>query len=229
MSMAFSEWEPIYEAILDDMGYDRAGDKRARDLLCGMTQPFDLDRLSFAGGTVAVVGPAVTEEWADRTDHVVAVSGAAHSLNATARAIDLVVTDLDETPETAVRLTHEGTPVAVAAHGDNISALREYVPKMAAENVLGTTQAEPRSHLLNAGGFTDGDRAAYIADRIGAGELSFPGWDLDDPSVTPMKQHKLVWAGRLLRLLEQRRGDRFELLDGRRREIDKEMKQLSLF
>lgn len=227
--MEFAEWEPIYEAILDDLGYDRAGDERARDLLCEMTQLFDLDRLSFAGETVAVVAPAVIgEREISRADRVVAISSAAHRLNATGRAIDLVVTDLDGTPETAVRLTHEGTPVAVAAHGDNIPALREYVPKMAADNVLGTTQAEPRAPLLNAGGFTDGDRAAYIADRCDADELHFPGWDLDDPSVTSMKERKLVWADRLLRLLEQRRGDRFELLDGRREAIDREMKQLSL-
>jgi len=29
----FAEWEPVYEAILADFGWDRAADERARDLL----------------------------------------------------------------------------------------------------------------------------------------------------------------------------------------------------
>ncbi|MFC6963532.1 6-hydroxymethylpterin diphosphokinase MptE-like protein [Halocatena marina] len=221
--MDFADWEPVYTAILDDFGFDRAGDERARDLLGDLTTEFDLSRLVFTGGTVAVVGggPLPSEELArvHRADRVVAVAHAAEICRREDIPIDLVVTDLDTDPERAVVLT-QGTPVAVAAHGDNIPALEAFVPKMTQRNVLGTTQANPIGHLLNVGGFTDGDRAAFIADHCGAKSLIFPGWDFDDPDVNPIKRRKLAWAERLLRWLEQRRNERFAVLDGRRATID---------
>lgn len=236
MGMDFAEWEPIYTAILDDFGFDRAADERARALLAELTSgtDFSLDYLVFDGEQVAIAGggPSLAQHAsdsaadADELDHlrragrVVAVSRAVCVCRRADITIDLVVTDLDTDPETAVELTHEGIPVAVAAHGDNIQALREYVPEMVAQNVLPTTQAEPRDHVVNVGGFTDGDRGAFIADHCGANSLVFPGWDFDDPDVPPMKRQKLVWAKRLLRLLERRRNERFAVLDGRRENID---------
>jgi len=83
-----------------------------------------------------------------------------------------------------------------------------------------TTQAAPASPVRNYGGFTDGDRAAFFADHFGAASLVFPGWDFEDPSVTTEKRQKLRWAERLLRWLEQRRGERFDVLDGRRDDIE---------
>jgi uncharacterized Rossmann fold enzyme len=247
MSMDFIEWEPIYTAILDDFGFDRAADERSRDLLADITSEsgFDLDSLTFDSEQVAIAGggpsfvatapdsdsgidsrPASEANTPDelalarRADRVVAVSRAADVCRRADIAIDLMVTDLDTNPETAVTLTHEDTPVAVAAHGDNVPALREYVPEMDHRNVLPTTQAEPHNHVVNVGGFTDGDRAAFIADYCGANKLVFPGWDFDDQSVDSMKRRKLVWAERLLRLLELRRNERFAVLDGRRDDID---------
>lgn len=222
--MDFTDWEPVYTAILDDFGFDRAGDERARDLLADLTTEFDLSRLVLTGETAAVVGggPLPSEEIARvrRADRVVAVAHAAEICRREGISIDLVVTDLDTDPEQAVALTQQGTPVAVAAHGDNIPALEVFVPRMTQQNVLATTQAKPIGHLLNVGGFTDGDRAAFIADHCGAKSVTFPGWDFDDPDVTPIKRQKLAWAERLLRWLEQRRNERFAVLDGRRAAID---------
>lgn len=222
--MDFAEWDPIYAAILDDLGFDRAADERARDLLADFTSKFDLDRLAFTDTSVAIAGggPLPPEERARlrRADRVVAVARAAKICQREDIPIDLMVTDLDTVPQVAVALTQQGTPVAVAAHGDNIPAIEEFVPKMAHRNVLATTQAEPHGHLMNVGGFTDGDRGAFIADHCGAASLLFPGWDFDDPSVDLMKRRKLVWAERLLRSLERQRNERFGLLDGRRESID---------
>jgi uncharacterized Rossmann fold enzyme len=236
MGMDFVDWEPVYAAILDDFGFDRAADGRSRDLLAELTSgtSFDLDQLTFdgtvaiAGGAPSLVNSAGSDSTAnadelallDRADHVVAVSRAVDGCRCADIAIDLVVSDLDTAPEMAVSLTHEGIPVAVAAHGDNIPALREYVPEMDHRNVLPTTQAEPHDHVVNVGGFTDGDRAAFIADHCGADRLVFPGWDFDDQRVEPMKRQKLVWAERLLRTLELRRNERFAVLNGRREDIN---------
>ena len=45
--------------------------------------------------------------------------------------------------------------------------------------------------------------------------------NFDDPGVGPTKRRKLAWAERLLYWLERRRGERFDVLDGRREAIDR--------
>jgi uncharacterized Rossmann fold enzyme len=224
MSVEFRDWEPVYEAILADFGYDRAADERARDALRAYVEPFDVERLDCAGQRVAVVGgaPSLAAKvgLADDADVVFAASTAVDVLANAGIDVDLMVTDLDKNPDTARHLTESGTPVAVHAHGDNIPAIEEYVPSYETAHVLGTTQAAPVDTVRNFGGFTDGDRAAFLADHCGAGELVFPGWDFDDESVGGEKAKKLEWAERLLHWLETRRGDRFDVLDGRRDDVE---------
>lgn len=222
--MQFSDWEPVYEAILADFGYDRTEDERARDVLAGLTDEFDLERLDVDGQRVAIAGAAgsLSDELSviESSDAVFAASTAADQLLGVGVSIDCMVTDLDKTPTTARDLSRAGTPVAIHAHGDNIPALRRHVPTCYGAWILPTTQAWPTHPVINVGGFTDGDRAAFLADHLGADELVFPGWDFDDESVSPEKRRKLVWAERLLRWLEYRRGERFEVLDGRRSQIE---------
>jgi uncharacterized Rossmann fold enzyme len=222
--MRFDEWEPIYESILRDFGYPRAGDERARDAMAAYATPFDLDRLDCGGESVAVVGAAPDlEATVDRVadaDRVFAASTAADVVRAASHDVDLFVTDLDKNPETARDLTREGTPVAAHAHGDNVPLIEEWVPRFEEDHVLATTQAAPVNAVYNFGGFTDGDRAAFLADTLGAAELRFVGWDFDDPDVSAAKARKLRWAERLLHLLERLRGERFDVLDGRRAAID---------
>ncbi|WP_255191477.1 6-hydroxymethylpterin diphosphokinase MptE-like protein [Natronobeatus ordinarius] len=225
--MEFDEWEPVYEAILETFGYDREADERARDVLASLTGPFDTTHLSAVdGATVAIAGagPSLDSvadlERAREVDVVIAASTAADVLEANGVTVDCMVTDLDKNPETVRRLTAEGIPVAVHAHGDNIPAVRSVVPDCVDEFVLPTTQAAPSGPVRNVGGFTDGDRAAFLADALGAADLEFVGWDVDDPAVGSVKAQKLEWAERLLYWLERRRGDRFSVLDGRREEIE---------
>ena len=222
--MRFSTWEPVYEAILDDFGYDRTADERARDVLASFVTPFDQSTLSFDGQTIAIAGagPSLAAEIdiVDSADAVFAASTAVDVLRSAGVGTDLMTTDLDKNPETANELSYEGVPVAVHAHGDNIEAIRQYVPSYDRKYVLGTTQAAPTESVYNFGGFTDGDRAAFLADHFEADELIFLGWDFDDPSVSPTKRKKLRWAERLLYWLEQRRNESFDILDGRRSTLD---------
>ena len=222
--MNFAAWEPVYEAILDDFGYGRAGDERARAVVSEFATPFDLDRIDAAGGSVAVVGaaPSLPDEIdrVDDADLVFAASTAADVVRDAGISVDLFVTDLDKNPETARELTAAGTPVAAHAHGDNVDLLEEWLPRLDPAHTLATTQAAPVDAVYNFGGFTDGDRAAFLADHAGAADLRFVGWAFDDPAVGPEKARKLGWAERLLHLLERRRGERFDVLDGRRAGID---------
>ena len=223
--MNFDDWEPIYEAILTDFGFERRADERARDLLASVAEPFSLDRFSHVdGATVAIAGaaPTLVDDFhlVRRADVVFAASTAADVLTDAGFDVELMVTDLDKNPDTVRTLTDRGVPVAVHAHGDNVPALRAHVPTFDRSYVLATTQARPRGPVVNFGGFTDGDRTAFIADHLGAERLVFPGWEFDDPTVDAEKRRKLGWAERLLYWLERRRTERFSILDGRRNAID---------
>lgn len=223
--MRYSEWGPAYEAIRAAFGFDHDADRAARDLLAELTTSFDEERLQklLSGKHVAIAGGAtgVAADLAaiEDVDTVVAASVSAGTLRAAGEAVDLMVTDLDKTPTVVRTLAAEGTPVAVHAHSDNVALVREQVPRLSNSAVLPTTQVAPSGPVQNYGGFTDGDRAAFIADHFDAARLSFPGWDLDDPSVGPMKRQKLEWAARLLHWLERRRDERFDLLNGRREDL----------
>ncbi|WP_276253676.1 6-hydroxymethylpterin diphosphokinase MptE-like protein [Halomontanus rarus] len=225
--MEYDEWHPVYERILRAFGFDRRADERARDVLASLSTPFDMNCLAdVAGSTVAIAGagPSLEDpdqlERAREADVVFAASTAVDALESRSIAVDCMSTDLDKNPETVRRLTHRGTPVAVHAHGDNVPAVESVVPDCDDAFVLPTTQAEPSGPVVNTGGFTDGDRAAFLADHLGAKRLVFVGWDFDDPAVDPMKARKLEWAERLLYWLERRRDERFGVLDGRRDGID---------
>ncbi|MFC6976182.1 6-hydroxymethylpterin diphosphokinase MptE-like protein [Halomicroarcula sp. GCM10025709] len=225
--MHFDTWEPVYAALLDDFGYDRSGDERARDVLAGLigdADTYDPTELAIDDATVAIAGAGPSlERDADRAaaaDLVLAASTAADRLETVGVEVDCQVTDLDKNPETTRALSEAGTPVAVHAHGDNVPAVETHVPTFDFAAVVPTTQAEPTPPVVNFGGFTDGDRAAFLADHFGAAELTFVGWDFDDPAVDPEKRRKLWWAERLLGWLERRRGEPFAVLDGRRDDIE---------
>ncbi len=221
--MNFTTWEPVYAAILADFGYDRRADERARDYLATQTRSFDVSRLRLAGKTVAIAGagPSLSEEFAmvRAADAVIAASGAAAVLREAGIEITAMTTDLDKTPDTARRLASEGIPVVIHAHGDNHQLLRDILPDIRTEAVLPTTQAEPVGPVRNFGGFTDGDRAAFLADALNAERLLFPGWDFEDLTVSREKRRKLRWAAWLLGRLEAKREERFRVLDGYRSAI----------
>jgi len=225
--MEFEIWEPVYESLLDDFGYPRTGDEQARDRLAALladAETYDPRGLGLDGETVAIAGAGPSlEANADRAaaaDSVIAASTATDRLREAGVAVDCMVTDLDKNPETGRELTQSGTPVFVHAHGDNMPAVERVVPGYDAAFVVPTTQAATTDAIRNFGGFTDGDRAAFLADHFGADQLIFVGWDFEDPEVTAEKRKKLRWAERLLEWLERRREERFDVLDGRRDEIE---------
>lgn len=225
--MRFSDWEPVYEAVLADFGYDRGADERARDILADLLPGpgYDPARLDIQGATVAVAGGAdrLTQTGdlalAREADAVVAASDAATRLREHGVRVDCMVTDIDKRPETARELTEAGTPVAVHAHGDNVETLRSVVPGLEGGAVMPTTQARPVDGVYNFGGFTDGDRAAFLADTLGAVASFFRGGISTTPRSMRRRDGKLGWAEQLLYWLERRRDERFGLLDGRRESV----------
>jgi uncharacterized Rossmann fold enzyme len=113
---------------------------------------------------------------------------------------DAIFTDLDGATDLLLEMNAAGTLVVVHAHGDNIPLLRHWTKKFSGP-VVATTQGTPLPHVHNFGGFSDGDRAVYAADALGAKTIILVGFDLDDKDVDPVKRGKLEWAKKLLALI----------------------------
>lgn len=199
--MKFDEWEPIYQEICDYFGLDRSADEAAAALLAGLLPSDDLSVLAdlIQGRDVTVCGnaPCLKHEIGCIHGTVLAADAAALVLLEHGIHPDAVFTDLDGATEEYLAMNREGTVMVVHAHGDNVPLLRHWAPRFRSPFVA-TTQAAPLPHVYNFGGFTDGDRAVFAADAMGAASVTITGFDLADPDVDPMKRGKLFWAGKLL-------------------------------
>jgi uncharacterized Rossmann fold enzyme len=209
--MDWSEWEPHYRAIVSEFGFDARADEEARDILGAFlqqreTRPGEVDRAlrtAVEGRRATVVGAGHTVDGSavrEGSDFVVVADKAAAAFLASGGSPDAIVTDLDGDVWAILEANEQGVPVAVHAHGDNVDALRRWVPRMRGP-LLGTTQAEPAPpNVLNVGGFTDGDRACFLAEHWGAASIRLVGFDFEHAS-TPRKLAKLKWARELVGLL----------------------------
>lgn len=202
--MRFEDWEPHYIEILDYFGFDRESDEAAADLLAGILPRDDIKALEslISGKTVTICGngPCLASELDRREGVVIAADAAALVLYNAGILPDAIFTDLDGADDPFITMNEGKTIIVVHAHGDNMPLLRRWVPRFQGR-LIGTTQAAPLPHIHNFGGFTDGDRAAFTADALGAARLNFIGFDLSDTAVDPMKKGKLFWARRLLGMI----------------------------
>jgi hypothetical protein len=202
--MQFSEWEPYYQEIVEYFGFDRAADEEAARLLATLLDRDNLLSLASLtdGNEVTVCGnaPCLKDEITKITGIVFAADAAAEVLDSHGIAVDAIFTDLDGATDRIIELNREGTIIVIHAHGDNMPLLNYWVPRFRGK-VVGTTQAAPLPHVYNFGGFSDGDRAVFAADELGASKITLVGFDLDDENVDPMKRGKLRWARKLLALI----------------------------
>ncbi|MCP1662198.1 MAG: DUF115 domain-containing protein [Methanocalculus sp. MSAO_Arc1] len=202
--MRFEDWEPHYTEILNYFGFDRESDERAAALLGEILVKNDIGQLRdlISEQTVTICGnaPSLARDLDRIEGTVIAADAAALHLHAHGIRPDIIFTDLDGAEEPFLELNRQNTVIVVHAHGDNIPLLRRWVPLFDGP-VVGTTQSRPFAHIHNFGGFTDGDRAVFGADALGAERIIICGFDLSDTSVDPMKRGKLTWARRLLSLL----------------------------
>ena len=213
--MEFRDWEPVYNEILKDFGYLRDKDEAAARelaLLASSKEQCDdlcLTRL-FSSCATVVAGPPSSEKRYDDLIIGTALSvgiGTAYMV-AEGRIPDLVVTDLDGDVEKDLVANEKGAVLVVHAHGDNIPALRQYVPMIKGRIVL-TTQSTPFGRVQDFGGFTDGDRAISLAVHFGARNIRMIGFDLKHPrpkqGTSPLvKARKLKWAEKLIAQLKVR-------------------------
>ncbi|MEK6851873.1 MAG: 6-hydroxymethylpterin diphosphokinase MptE-like protein [Candidatus Thermoplasmatota archaeon] len=209
--MDFEEWEPYYRQILEDFGFSREADERAARVLDATLGGTRIDpeglRPLFAEKDVTIAGnaPSLAEELVAVEHPLLAADEATSVLRKAGIRPDVIITDLDGDVADQVAANAEGAVVVVHAHGDNVPAIEAWAPKFRGR-VIGTTQARPFGRIHNFGGFTDGDRAAFLADHLGARSLLLLGFDFENPSpkdADPQtKRRKLDWAYILLQTLD---------------------------
>ncbi|MCI4368970.1 MAG: DUF115 domain-containing protein [Thermoplasmata archaeon] len=214
-AVQYDSWAPIYRRIQSEFGFpeelERAATQRLIGLLSETARRDPLERLRprLEGSEAIVVGlapsagppPIWTLPPSERPTRILVADGAAQSCLGAGLTPDVIVTDLDGPVASEVLANARGAFALIHAHGDNVPALERWVGEFSGE-LGGSTSGPPHDGLLNVGGFTDGDRAAFLAEHLGAARILLWGFDANrlDPSEEdpPRKRRKLAWADRLL-------------------------------
>lgn len=232
-------WTHIYSMIRQDLGYDEGRDSSSASTLSLILQGYGASvrqgrsKLAelISGNNVLVVGASPEclnlRKFIHRYDVVIAADGALKCCLSVGVVPEVVVTDLDGL--TLKELSAFEGVIVVHAHGDNLRNIINYVPRLGGEGKLlvGTHQSSANHAILNVfGGFTDGDRAAYIAKYLSAGRIGLIGFNFtgvvgrfskpylrSDIAAWPAKRRKLYWAGRLISLLRADGGNAVECHD----------------
>jgi 2-amino-4-hydroxy-6-hydroxymethyldihydropteridine diphosphokinase len=226
--MEYSRWAPYYDAIAREFGFPFDREERSAARLEALLPPpakeDPLGRIGrrLADRDVVVVGLAPRAGpppiWrlpsAGPTPAVVAADGAAATCLDAGIVPAVIATDLDGPLATEVGANRRGSLVVVHAHGDNEPAVEEWVPQFPGE-LAGSWAGPPRPALVDVGGFTDGDRAVFLAEAAGARTILLWGFDfrLSDepgPESRRLKLAKLAWAERLIGVLAETGRSRIE-------------------
>jgi len=223
--MQYKDWEPIYNKISNELNLHFEKDNKAAEVLNKLLQEKKLISIKtieelIKGKNVIVFGSGPSLEVSySKFKHIfdksvlIAADGATSYLLEKGIFPDIIVTDLDGKIVDQISANLKKSIVIVHAHGDNIDNLVNFVPKFKGK-IVGTTQIdpEPYKNLFNFGGFTDGDRAVFIADHFNAKKINLIGFDFigkigsysffkgEDKN---LKLQKLNWCKNLIDLIKE--------------------------
>jgi 2-amino-4-hydroxy-6-hydroxymethyldihydropteridine diphosphokinase len=239
--MNLAIWISWYEEIVREFNFSQEEDEKSAQILdqllenYGGLSPDDIPMQKEA--IVFGAGPSIKSNIKEVKNlnlseyTIIAADGATTALMEEDIVPDVIVTDLDGEMKDILCANHEGAFMVVHAHGNNLEKVKEYLPRL--QRVMGTTQSTPLSNVYNFGGFTDGDRALFLAVERGAEYVILAGMDFgkivtrysrpDLPEregrADEVKERKLKYAKKLVEwvaeneevtLLNISRGERLE-------------------
>jgi len=184
--MRWELWRPWYDEIVRRLNLDIVADEAAAKILNDILPKPEIEKLtSLVKEKECIVlgaGPSLDNDLkklkrAGLLNKTLIAADGATSAVLEYRNPEIIVTDLDGVVKDQLEAWQRGSWMVVHAHGDNVSQVRKIAPKLK-ERVVGTTQVEPFGRLYNFGGFTDGDRAAFMAHELGASNIYLAGMDL---------------------------------------------------
>jgi len=223
--MFYKDWEPIYRKILEDFNFQVENDKKSADVLNQLLKkrkPFSIKELEdiITGKEVVIFGAGPSLESSlitHKKDLVgklkIAADGATSALMENNVFPEIIVTDLDGKITDQLEANSKGSITIIHAHGDNIDKVKKFVLEFKG-NIVGTTQTNPKPYenIHNFGGFTDGDRAVFLAEHFNAKKTYLIGFDFDDEigrysfsanNDKKLKLKKLKWCKYLIELLKK--------------------------
>lgn len=224
--VSFEEWLPIYLDIVKKLKIDPAEDRYATNLLSNLLRERGLEpkvlEVKLRGKPTLIFGAGPSLERVLKkevleslrpTFSFIAANGATTALMERGFRPDIICTDLDGRVEDQVEANRKGAVAVIHAHGDNVKALLSHI-NLFEGPIVGSTQVEPQKNVYNFGGFTDGDRSAFLAEWCGASLIAMVGMDLgpkvgkyskpwlkEDAKVSEVKKLKLFIAKKLLEWL----------------------------
>ena len=224
--MFYKDWEPIYEKIANDFNFQIENDKKSAEVLNKLLKKkylFTVKELEEMITDKEIVifgaGPSLENSILTHKNKIInkikiSVNGATSALLKNKIFPDIIVTDLDGDVFDQIIANSNGSVIIIHAHGDNIAEIKKYVPKFK-KNIIGSTQINPSQYenIHNFGGFTDGDRAVFIASHFKAKKIHLIGFDFDGRigkysypinKNKKLKMKKLRWCKHLIGLLMQK-------------------------
>ncbi|MGD0718457.1 MAG: 6-hydroxymethylpterin diphosphokinase MptE-like protein [Thermoplasmata archaeon] len=205
-AVEYAEWAPEYTRIRAAFGFPFDREVRSAQTLRRLLPPSArVDPLGRIGqrlhGRDAIVvglapGAGPPPIWRlpprPKTPVLLAADGATASCMGAGLVPAIIVTDLDGPVPSEISANSRGALAVVHAHGDNIEALERWVPQFPGE-LAGSWAGPPTPDLIDVGGFTDGDRAVYLAEHVGAERILLWGFDFDRiEEVAPReREHKI--------------------------------------
>ena len=189
-------WLEKYAEIAKFMGYEIARDRKATRIFADILkakriEPPLRELRELLSGTPAMIfgaGPSLDDNldsllrvYPNFTEKftVITADGATQAFVERGRIPRVIVTDLDGDMKSILRSAERGSILVIHAHGDNMERIALCMKEIisATKLIVGTTQVEPVPPLQNFGGFTDGDRAVFMASNYGAAPIILVGMD----------------------------------------------------
>jgi len=221
--MIYKYWKPIYYEILKDFDFIQINDEKTAELLNKLLDDKqlvteDILKNLIENNEVLVFGAGPSlESMIDKHQKrikdciKIASDGTTSALLKYRILPDVIVTDLDGIIKDQVQASMEGSVVVIHAHGDNSDKIKKYIFNFE-KNIIGTTQTNPAPYknLKNYGGFTDGDRAIFLADHFNAKKITLIGFDFNGEigeysfplnKDKNKKLKKLYWCKKLIDIL----------------------------
>ena len=181
--MMISGWNSRYREILKEFNYNKKKDTESAILLNSILEDGNnIKKIHelIKNQNVFVIGAGPSLSYAipvlqhfKKTVTIVADSAIKPLIDNGIKP-DIIVTDLDGDEETLRKIGKSKIIFVVHAHGDNISKLN-LIGNF--KNCVGTTQTKPFGRIQNFGGFTDGDRAVFLASYFKAKKIILFGMD----------------------------------------------------
>lgn len=192
MEPAFNidEWWPWYKRIITLFKYHIDEDQKAADILSNLISqnvihPSSMKKfITHKPVLVFGAGPSLEQnlhqlgkEGLLNKFSTISADGATTALlKIAALTPQIIITDLDGNTKDLIQANRLGSIMVIHGHGDNITQLKKYISQF--RNIIGTTQVKPMPNVYNFGGFTDGDRAVFIAPSMKPRMLVLAGMDL---------------------------------------------------